>query len=132
MDPELWGPHVWAAIHLIALGSPEKFDSASASGYKVFIQNLPYVIPCNTCREHFLEYLTKSPPAFTGRAEFFEWTVKFHNAVNVRLGKPVVELETARKKWLEPHGSNQKNNWKMAFFILLAVFILMILIWRFY
>lgn len=101
-EPEIWGPHVWAAIHLIAMGAPESFNSSTQGGYRNFFGNLPYVLPCIKCQEHLLKAMEELPldMAFvSGRKSLFKWTVDLHNAVNARLGKPLVSYEDAERRW---------------------------------
>ena len=104
-DPNVWGPHVWAAVHLIALGAPTSFDSSTQAGYRNFFANLPYVLPCKSCQEHLLDIMTQKGAmsldnAFvSGRDSLFLWTVNIHNSVNRRLGKPTMTVEDAMSKW---------------------------------
>jgi hypothetical protein len=48
------------------------------------------------CRRHWRDLVERMPPDFSSPAAFFAWSVSAHNAVNTRLGKPVVPLEEAR------------------------------------
>ncbi len=118
LTPAYWGPHVWAAIHLICLGAPESFTSGDAASYRVFFENLPNVLPCDVCKNHLIENLRQVPidtALSSGRDALFAWSVKLHNAVNVMLGKPIVSLEDAQAHWLsiargapllQPNGRN--------------------------
>lgn len=63
-------------------------------------------IPCPDCQAHTRTYAEANPPplmpAVLDENKFFEWGVAFHNAVNIRKGKPVMELEAARKMYRNP------------------------------
>lgn len=48
------------------------------------------------CGHHWRDYLRTHPPDFR---HFFAWGVHAHNAVNLRLGKPVISLDAARRIW---------------------------------
>lgn len=56
-------------------------------------------IRCAGCRRHWLEVVAKLPPTFSSRAAYFRWTVRAHNAINRRLGKPIIPLRRARSLW---------------------------------
>lgn len=101
--PQIWGPYVWATIHLICLGAPERFNSGDAAAYRIFFENLPNILPCETCKEHLIQNLKNVPmdTAFNGgRDTLFAWSVKLHNQVNQMLGKPVVRYEDAAAYWI--------------------------------
>lgn len=80
------GPKLWKRLHLRALNfhGHEDFD---------WLAEFSSGIPCSVCRGAWLGLVFKNPPDFEN---FFEWTVKLHNLVNVKLGKPEVSFEEAR------------------------------------
>jgi FAD-linked sulfhydryl oxidase len=92
LDPKSWGSHMWATIHVLAL-------QADKSNFINFIHSIENLLPCKKCRDHFKEYLKKNPIKSSTLSPF-AWTVEFHNAVNLRIGKSIVDLETARSLWL--------------------------------
>lgn len=102
LNPDHWGPYLWAAIHLVCLGAPEQFDAVSQLGYREFFTNLAYVLPCPACRSHLQEHLQTLPidsALAGGRDTLFEWSVKLHNMVNKSNGKEEMPLEKARELW---------------------------------
>lgn len=102
MEPTLWGPHVWAAIHVICLGAPEHFKGEQLS-YQKFFDSLPYVLPCAKCKEHLLQHLEKNPMDAAlagGKTTLFTWSVQLHNAVNRSLGKPEMSVQDAHDHWI--------------------------------
>jgi hypothetical protein len=101
ITPAYWGPCVWASIHLICLGAPEQF-SGNQLNYRKFFESLPYVLPCDACKQHLTEHLEKHPMDAAlagGRDSLFTWSVQLHNAVNRSLGKPEMTVEQARHHW---------------------------------
>lgn len=101
LEPVLWGPHVWAAIHMICLGAPEHFAGEQLS-YQKFFDSLPYVLPCAKCKEHLLQHLEKNPMDAAlagGNTTLFAWSVQLHNAVNRSLNKPEMTVADARAHW---------------------------------
>lgn len=102
MDTSVWGPHVWRAIHLIALASPSGPDMTAqhAGAYRRFFVDMGSVLPCAVCSTNYARHLTESSfesaldSAITeqqrvpGSDALFAWTVALHNEVNRSLGKP--------------------------------------------
>lgn len=88
--PPFAGAELWAEIHRRALAHDGSDDSA-------FIATVTARLPCSTCRPHWLEMLERTPPDFG--ETYFAWTVKRHNEVNLRLGKPVLTIAEAEAIW---------------------------------
>jgi hypothetical protein len=103
ISPTHWGPHVWASIHLICLGAPETLDAAQQQAYRRFFSELSNVIPCASCAEHLRGNLARVPleNALSGREDLFAWSVRLHNLVNEQLGKPIMDAEDARRRWMQ-------------------------------
>ena len=60
MDPNIWGKHMWASIHFIALGYPHNPSETDKNNYTAFFENLHNVLPCNTCGNHLKDTDRKS------------------------------------------------------------------------
>jgi hypothetical protein len=77
-------------MHIVALGYPVKATYGHKKAAKEFFESLTFLIPCPICREHYSEFLQKTPisPFLDRRDDLFKWTVEVHNSVNATLGKP--------------------------------------------
>lgn len=104
MIPEIWGKHMWFSIHFIALDYPETPSVEDMSTYKFFYENLYKVLPCYRCAENYKRHLKELPidNALSSRDALFAWTVEFHNLVNKLTHKPLMSLEQALAKYLDP------------------------------
>lgn len=104
-----WGSRGWAWLHTQAINHPaypsELDRIAMFARFWSFIQTLP----CSECRIHATEYAREYPPDFSGSAGFQTWAWRFHNAVNLRLGKPLMSAEEYRRTYAE---EISKNYWK--------------------
>ena len=101
MNPRIWGPSVWAAIHLIALGYPADPSEDEKAAYRAFFTALGPVLPCAACSAHYAQNLQELPlePALqAGGAALFRWTVDLHNLVNAATGKPAVGADVVRAR----------------------------------
>lgn len=92
-DPKIFGPGLWYSIHITALKLGEE---SFVNWLRVMISE----IPCEKCKNHATEYLTLNPPEnYKGIQDestseligMFKWTWKFHNDVNARLSKPILD-----------------------------------------
>ena len=108
IEPQLFGPSLWGAIHYIALGAPVTLDTNQQLQYKSFYMSLSQVIPCYSCAQHFQDILNTFPiDNYLGSAEsLFIWTVTTHNAVNKRLNKPEFTVIDAKNKWMQSTNYN--------------------------
>ena len=87
MDPSVWGPHAWIFLHTISLQYPTSPTQIEKVKHREWLNNLKYVIPCQKCRNHYSNYITKNPPNLESKKEFVDWVWELHNDVNKRNGK---------------------------------------------
>lgn len=101
IQPAVFGPYIWAAIHLICLGAPKEIDANLQQKYKAFFELLPSVLPCRNCGKHLAENLQKLPidSSLNTSYDLFIWSVKLHNLVNSQLNKKQITEDEARKFW---------------------------------
>jgi hypothetical protein len=104
MEPTIFGPYVWAAIHLICLGAPKSGDKKM---YHTFFNQLPYILPCASCGKHLIENMSAIP--IENADDLFKWSVDLHNRVNLQLSKPQITFEDAYAFWKLPPKFNQPN-----------------------
>jgi FAD-linked sulfhydryl oxidase len=92
------GPGVWGLLHSTA-SDPSKFQELRS-----LVNIIASSFPCKDCREHFQELLKQMPlhPSIQYGLEKespLGWTWTAHNAVNVRIGKPVYPWEDCKRTW---------------------------------
>lgn len=83
---------IWDDLHRRAL-THEGDDSAWLRDFEL------QILGGCVCRKQWREDLAAKPPDF---ANYFAWTVAAHNAVNARLGKPILTVDEARAIWSQP------------------------------
>lgn len=89
------GPRFWAELHLFALRHRNKNSTGWLNDW---IASIPFN-GC-PCKSHLEEFMQENPPDWN---DFFSWTIDLHNAVNIRIGKPTMDVENAREYWLQRH-----------------------------
>jgi len=99
-DPKYLGPGYWASWHLKSIHANTTRKKAEiARNIALDIANFP----CLKCKNHAKEYVSRNPliDAVKDKDEFsiFNWTINFHNEVNVRLNKKTYTLEDAKALW---------------------------------
>ena len=100
-DPKYLGPGYWASFH-IKSRQADTYEKKSETARSIAIDIVNF--PCLNCRNHAKDYVRNNPllPAVRDNKDklsLFKWTVDFHNAVNLRLGKPMINWEKAEKLW---------------------------------
>lgn len=93
----VWGPAVWRLLHAVSAGRVPGRGAARA--YRVMLACLTKLLPCEECRAHVRDNLSRVPEAPEGCAGLFEWSWGLHNLVNSQLGKPRMPLEQARRMY---------------------------------
>jgi hypothetical protein len=91
LNPKIWGREGWRFIHFVAV----TYHPSKQEAYREFFQNLPDILPCPVCGEHFRSNMEKHPPNFKDAKSLFKWTVDMHNLVNLENGKPKYSYKEA-------------------------------------
>jgi hypothetical protein len=94
LSPKLWGKEGWRFIHFVAV----TYQPSKKEEYLKFFQNLPEILPCPVCGEHFKENMAKLPPRMESNQTLFEWSVDMHNLVNKENGKKIYTYDQAYKE----------------------------------
>lgn len=105
MQPSIWGPYLWRAIHYIALGYPDKPDPHVKHEYRDFFLNLWKFIPCIKCSLNYKRHLHEIPNIeqyLSSPKDLFQWTWLMHNIVNKELGKQQIEFDFAYNMYTNP------------------------------
>jgi len=100
-DSKVFGPGMWYTIHITAL-------KIGQDNFLSWIYIIISSIPCLRCRKHATEYISENPPdkykdvydkSSGDLIGMFKWSWKFHNDVNTRLSKPLLDYNTVYKMY---------------------------------
>lgn len=99
-NPRQIGPGIWYSIHILAKNA---ITEAKKNEFIDYMYLLSVEFPCGNCRNHIQVYLNEHPfdpfmNLVNEKGEdvgMFKWTWMFHNAVNARLHKPILDWDTA-------------------------------------
>ena len=94
-SPDYIGPGIWYMLHSLAI------DSETNNDYDFFVKLLTKTVNnlgCKYCKKHGLEYLSRNNPNLINKnLTPSQYINKFHNTVNIRLGKPIYSLDKSRE-----------------------------------
>jgi hypothetical protein len=90
-NKSVWGPAGWRWLHLRAIRYPRRAPTRDDAA-RAFVEIWAFLsqLPCRRCREHAKAYFARNPPDLRDGPALEVWAWRFHNAVNARLGKPLV------------------------------------------
>lgn len=100
-DPDAFGPAFWFTIHNATTTYPNQPTAAVQNSMKQLLINMPLLVPCVNCKEHFYTFLRKAnlDAATASRENLFRFFVDIHNYVNKRYRKPEMTLEAAKQMY---------------------------------
>jgi hypothetical protein len=92
-----WGPILWQILHGLAERAERSFDmSDEVREWQRFIRATGDMLPCDICRAHYKEYISKHPLTqltIQGKGQIKPWVKNWfwdlHNEINTGTGRPV-------------------------------------------
>jgi len=130
IDPAIWGKSFWNTIYYVVISYSDNPTNDDKVHVKNFLESLQFVLPCETCRDHFAENLKNFPitdNVLSSRSNLLIWVVGINNEVNNRLGKPNVTIEKIIERYTQ--NNNDTDYWKFKVTIALLVFLIIVLIY---
>jgi hypothetical protein len=88
-----WGPRGWHWLHVTAINYSQEPTLHDARETFNRIWRFVTQLPCVECRTHAVAYVREHPPNLKDTHALQSWVWRFHNAVNLRLKKPVFPFE---------------------------------------
>ncbi len=77
IDPNYWGKSGWIFLNSMALTyKPEYKDK-----YRIFIEQLPWILPCRTCGENLKKNLVTLDDALDTKEKFIKWLIDVRNDI---------------------------------------------------
>lgn len=97
-EPSKFGPAFWFTLHNGSTTYPENPTSVVMYGMQQLLINLPFLIPCVKCREHYFEYIKNInlETVTASKIGLFSFMVDLHNHINAMNGKHQMSLDLAK------------------------------------
>ena len=83
-NPNVWGPVLWKFLHIMAFNYPENPNPQTKASSRQFFYSLRHLLPCETCRIHYNELISKRQPETDSAKLIQEWVLWLHNEVSAR------------------------------------------------
>ncbi len=101
---------IWYLIHRSAILAITEAKKAEFINYMTFLSK---EFPCEKCRTHIMQFILENPfhlymnVSYSTYSDvgFFKWSFNLHNAVNIRLKKPVMDFSTAHNLYKGENGN---------------------------
>ena len=141
LGPDVWGPHGWKFIHMLAMAYPNEPTVEEKQNYKNFFESLHLLLPCSLCSNNYKRHLVELPltdTVLSNRESFVRWTIDIHNIVNKETGKKIINYNDAINLILNNYQDSTNEIKKTetiekvkkkeynSFFPLLALFIILV------
>ncbi len=104
-----WAPLTWYMFHKLAYDYHTSINANDQEKRKEsflkFFQSMRTIIPCKTCRNHFIENTNMEEYKIEENMtpeKIFSWTVRLHNLVNKMHNKKIYSVEDAKKLYAAP------------------------------
>jgi len=105
-SPNVWGQAFWFINHLGSVCAPKIIPYEKREKYWNFIDGLPEMLACGKCQKHARNFVEKHRPykdiICSTRDNLVRFFVDFHNDVNKRNGKPMLDIESVYSLFSRP------------------------------
>jgi hypothetical protein len=118
LDARSWGPAAWSWLHIVAFRYPTRPTDHDRHRAWDVVRSLRDSLPCDKCRVHFAEMIAAetaqgaSAGVFASHDAFSRATVRWHNAVNRRLGRPTYAYAMVAR-WYHPDTASRASSWEV-------------------
>ena len=128
MNPKVWGSSAWLFLHTITLDYPDEPTKEDKEKYREFFISLSYVIPWETCKEHYLETIRKFPINLESKETLTKWLHNIHNQVNLRNNKEIYSYEDFIEHYSRLYDNSTSNDTQRIIYIIIFIFLLFLIL----
>ena len=129
-DPKIWGRHAWFFINTIIMSLPQDVPHRTQVALHNFFSSLHELIPCESCRGHYMEFYNNEALDSSSRDTVWIWLTNLHNQVNQRNGTSQMSPELAAITHRRHFSGNTQIKKYGLLFITVALIVVSALIWR--
>jgi hypothetical protein len=107
MNPELWGPPAWYFMHRVTVHYPVKPTQKERDDVKKFFNDIPNILPCNTCSDEYKNCIKSSPLTvgiLSTRNNLIKWLVDIHNKTNQKINQKQISFYEFKREANEEIG----------------------------
>lgn len=126
IDPQYWGRSGWIFLNSIALTYKPEFKE----NYRIFIEQLPYILPCKTCGSNLIKNLPELDEALISKENLLNWLLKIRNEIYDE-NQRSKEKKTLHQNFDEIFFKRCDNTMYMYLSILVLVLIFLFVLYKF-
>lgn len=126
IDPMYWGRSGWIFLNSIALTYKPEYKEK----YKLFIEQLPYLLPCKTCGSNLFKNIPELDVALESKENFLNWLLKIRNEIYEDNQRHKYK-KTLKNNLDEIFYKRCDNSMYIYLIILVLIFIFLIMIYKF-
>ncbi len=89
LNPMIWGKSGWVFLNSIAL----TYRPEHKERYKLFIQQLPFILPCIKCGQNLVNNLDTLDQALENKQSFMKWLLDVRNSIYIEQNRPIKTLD---------------------------------------
>jgi hypothetical protein len=109
---DAWGKPFWNVMHSITFSYPDNPTDDEKERIRTFFKIIPYYLPCSICGVNLVKEMAETPlsdEVLKNMNSLSRWMVDLHNSVNVRLKKPTVTYEAAKRYYFEDASTDPRG-----------------------
>jgi len=125
LNPKIWGPHGWFFIESVVIGLPDKIPLEIQNELKHFFISISFLLPCETCRQHFSEYIKSTDIMgvdFSTKIQVLTWINTVHNNIRKKNKSKPINIEKTIQYYNSKYNIKTKTSYVDIF--LLGIFII--------
>lgn len=106
-----WGNAFWFILHFLFDNLPSTLNNSQKVTCKACVVCIQKLIPCELCQNHMKEYMLEhNIDSYLSQSHgAFLWSWQFHNEVNTRLNKPLMDIKKAESFYKVVNNSIYNN-----------------------
>ncbi len=126
IDPQYWGRSGWIFLNSIALTYKPEYKEK----YRVFMEQLPYILPCKTCGSNMLKNMSGLDEALDSKEKLLNWLLKIRNEIYEE-NQRFKDKKTLKKNFDEIFYKRCDSTMYIYLSLLILAFVLLIFVYKF-
>lgn len=92
MNPNIWGYKMWCFL-INLVNYQDEFNYIITRRFELFFNQLAYVLPCNACKIHYMNFIKIHPVSANSKTDLLIWLCNvYNNSVPITKRKNINEF----------------------------------------
>jgi hypothetical protein len=119
IEPNYWGKNGWIFLNSVALTYKTEYKDK----YKLFFEQLPYILPCITCGQKLKDNIYSLDNALESKESLLIWLADIRNEVYIENGRPVKTVMQNINEIFDKSAFTDNKVVKMIIYIIFFIFL---------